>query len=277
MYLPLLRPPRKTGRELEFSASASSVPNSSICPKKTSPIEEERAYPTEMFLSVLRNPAPQRRGWLNRLIFFSLMASQSPLTYSAGGSPISPLQVVAKFFHQQQQLAKSPADLPVYITAVCRTMLFPGNLLRSVDWSSIDSIDSLSAAVEGIQVNATVVWEQAFELATKKTGWWKSMKSPEIMLAGSWSSLMGAVVTIVSGRMHFLALMGMGMFGYAMYINTMMPTLQFGLCVAIVLYGVAQRPRDYAGKEPAAAAADTGKPAPKASKEKQKAESRKKK
>ena len=228
-----------------------------------------------VFLSVLRNPSPLRRGFFNRFIFFSLMIFQSPVTHSSGGSPISPLQVVAKFFKQQQQLAKSPDQLPVYLTAVCRAMLFPGNLVRSVDWSSLDSLDSISA----VDLNVTMVWEEAFELATKKTGWWKSIKSPEILLAGSWSCLFGAVVTLVSGRMHFLSLMGVGMLGYAMYVNAMMPTLQFGLCVAIVLFGVAQRPRDYPGPgtEPAAAAAaaDAGKPAPKAPKAK--AESRKKK
>ena len=151
-----------------------------------------------VLLSVLRSPSPLRKGALNRLIFFSLMIFQSPLTHSAGGSPISPLQVVAKFFKQQQQLAKSPDQLPVYLTAVCRAMLFPGNLVRSVDWSSAVSLDSLAAI--GNDLNATGVWEEAFDLATKQTGWWKSIKSPEVLLAGSWSLLFGAVVTIVSGR-----------------------------------------------------------------------------
>ena len=155
-----------------------------------------------VLLSVLRSPSPLRKGALNRLIFFSLMIFQSPLTHSAGGSPISPLQVVAKFFKQQQQLAKSPDQLPVYLTAVCRAMLFPGNLVRSVDWSSLvsdwPSVDSLAAI--GNDLNATGVWEEAFDLATKQTGWWKSIKSPEVLLAGSWSLLFGAVVTIVSGR-----------------------------------------------------------------------------
>ena len=158
-----------------------------------------------MVLSVLRSPSPLRRGALHRLVFFSLMIFQSPMTHSAGGSPISPLQVVAKFFKQQQQQAKSPDQVPVYLTAVCRAMLFPGNLVRSVDWSAVVSFDSLAAFANDL--NATGVWEEAFELATKQTGWWKSIKSPEILLAGSWSLLFGAVVTIISGRMHFLTLM----------------------------------------------------------------------
>ena len=140
-----------------------------------------------MVLSVLRSPSPLRRGALHRLVFFSLMIFQSPMTHSAGGSPISPLQVVAKFFKQQQQQAKSPDQVPVYLTAVCRAMLFPGNLVRSVDWSAVVSFDSLAAFANGL--NATGVWEEAFELATKQTGWWKSIKSPEILLAGSWSLL----------------------------------------------------------------------------------------
>ena len=232
---------------------------------------EAHAPAAMVLLSVLRSPSPLRRGALNRLIFFSLMIFQSPLTHSAGGSPISPLQVVAKFFKQQQQLAKSPDQLPVYLTAVCRAMLFPGNLVRSVDWSSVVSVDSLTDIANDL--NATGVWEEAFDLATKQTGWWKSIKSPEILLAGSWSLLFGAVVTIVSGRMHFLALMGAGMLGYAMYINALMPTGQFILCVATVIHGVAQRPRDYGTKEPAAAAVSA--PGPKAAKAQ--AESRKKK
>ena len=153
------------------------------------------------------------------------MIFQSPMTHSAGGSPISPLQVVAKFFKQQQQQAKSPDQVPVYLTAVCRAMLFPGNLVRSVDWSAVVSFDSLAAFANDL--NATGVWEEAFELATKQTGWWKSIKSPEILLAGSWSLLFGAVVTIISGRMHFLALMGAGMLGYAMHLNALTPTMQF--------------------------------------------------
>ena len=158
-----------------------------------------------MVLSVLRSLSPLRRGALHRLVFFSLMIFQSPMTHSAGGSPISPLQVVAKFFKQQQQQAKSPDQVPVYLTAVCRAMLFPGNLVRSVDWSAVVSFDSLASFANDL--NATGVWEEAFELATKQTGWWKSIKSPEILLAGSWSLLFGAVVTIISGRMHFLTLM----------------------------------------------------------------------
>ena len=191
------------------------------------------------------------------------------MTHSAGGSPISPLQVVAKFFKQQQQLAKS---VPVYLTAVCRAMLFPGNLVRSVDWSAAVSFDSLAAFANDL--NTTGVWEEAFELATKQTGWWKSIKSPEILLAGSWSLLFGAVVTIISGRMHFLNAMGVGMLGYAMHLNALTPTVQFLLCVAIVIHGVAQRSRDYDTKEPEKAAVSA--PGPKAVAKAQ-AESRKKK
>ena len=73
--------------------------------------------------------------------------------------------------------------------------------------------------------------------------------------------------------MHFLALMGAGMLGYAMYINALMPTGQFILCVAVVIHGVAQRPRGYDTTEPAAAAVSA--PGPKAAKAQ--AESRKKK
>ena len=225
-----------------------------------------------MVLSVLRSPSPLRRGALHRLVFFSLMIFQSPMTHSAGGSPISPLQVVAKFFKQQQQQAKSPDQVPVYLTAVCRAMLFPGNLVRSVDWSAVVSFDSLASFANDL--NATGVWEEAFELATKQTGWWKSIKSPEILLAGSWSLLFGAVVTIISGRMHFLTLMGVGMLGYAMHLNALTPTMQFLLCVAIVIHGVAQRPRDYDTKEPAKPAVSA--PGPKAVAKAQ-AESRKKK
>eukprot|EP00964_Phaeocystis_antarctica_P042175 scaffold24156_cov49-Phaeocystis_antarctica.AAC.1 len=59
-----------------------------------------------------------------------------------------------------------------------------------------------------------------------------------------------------------------------MYINALMPTGQFILCLAIVLHGVAQRPRGYDDtKEPAAAAVSA--PGPKAAKAQ--AESRKKK
>ena len=41
------------------------------------------------------------------------------------------------------------------------------------------------------------------------------------------------------------------MLGYAMHLNALTPTMQFLLCVAIVIHGVAQRPRDYDTKEPA--------------------------
>ena len=77
------------------------------------------------------------------------------------------------------------------------------NLLTTLD----PEIGSFSLAAFANDLNATGVWEEAFELATKQTGWWKSIKSPEILLAGSWSLLFGAVVTIISGRMHFLTLM----------------------------------------------------------------------
>ena len=109
-----------------------------------------------MVLSVLRNPSPLRRGALLRLVFFTLMIFQSPMTHSAGGSPISPLQVVAKFFKQQQQLAKS---VPVHLTRRYRTIErfvavtsgpavgnYPGARLSPVlPWQKMDGRISVSS------------------------------------------------------------------------------------------------------------------------------------
>ena len=96
------------------------------------------------------------------------------------------------------------------------------------------------------------------QLATKKTGWFKGTTSPEIWLAGSWCTIFGSTVSLLSGRMHFLAVLGIGLLAYAMVANSLAPTLQFGLCAAAAVSGIAQRPRQIADDARAIA---TGAPA----------------
>lgn len=173
------------------------------------------------------------RGMLTRLVFCVVIFSQSPLMYSAGGSPISPLQVVAKFIKEQNK-SRSADDVNPVMESVGLALLFPGNVLRSALTSGSTS--------QPYQLNTTAVWEEGYELATKKMGWWKGIKVQEVLLAGSWCCIAGSLVSMLSGRMHFLALLGVGLLGYVMIANGLRPTLQYGLCIAMVLNGLAQRP-----------------------------------
>ena len=144
---------------------------------------------------------------------------------------------MAKFFKEQQKQGEEAG----IARAVGLAMLFPGNFIRSA---------LASNSTEAPDVHD--VWRQGFELATKKTGWWTSLKVQEVMLAGSWCCIFGSLVSLLSGRTHFLALLGVGLCGYAIVMNELTPTLQFGIAAAAVLSGVAQRPGPAARARPEA-------------------------
>jgi hypothetical protein len=209
-----------------------------------------------------------KAGIVGRVLLATLIICQSPLTHSPGGSPISPMGIVAVFVKEQMQEKKEssgPAALPV-MENLGKALLFPGNLLKVV---------LTSGAFTGTPsepLNMAMIFEEGFELATKKMGWWSTVKGgglmtggSQMLLAGSWCSIFGAGVSLASGRMHFLALLGVALFGYVMVVNAMMPTVQFALCWAAVLHGVASRTRAESspfveGPAPAAATeADEGK------------------
>lgn len=150
------------------------------------------------------------------------------------GIPINPLQVVAKFLTEQ---AKSNGnEVEGLAKNVGLTMLFPGNMMQAA-WVH-SPLNTTASAPEWTVQAVSSVWDRGFEIATRRTSFLKKLEGQELLLAGSWCCIFGAIVSVMAGRQHFLTLLGMGLFGYGAMQNKSTLTLQYGLAAVCVVFGI---------------------------------------
>ena len=115
------------------------------------------------------------------------------------------------------------------LTTVVKGLLLPGNLVKVVAASN-------TTITEFLQNDVSLVietYERGLALATEHTDGYASVQKPELLLAGSWCLLFGAIISIVLGRTHVLQLFGVSLIGGSVAINGFVPTLQYAIaCVA---------------------------------------------
>ena len=170
---------------------------------------------------------PTVPGPITRLYIFGAIMLQSLLTHTPANEPISPMQIVALFIQEQ---AKPSDESPTYFdpSALARALLLPGNVA--------------AAYMKGeTPVDMTDTFERGIEIATRRGAWWKTTKNHEMWVAASWASVFGALISFMQRRTHFLSLLGVLLFGYTMTINSLAPSIQFGLLAASALAGVSER------------------------------------
>jgi len=159
---------------------------------------------------------------------------QSPFLYTSVHSParepIAPLQVLAKCVLERP----SQGVFDETLGAVARAAVFPGNLVR------------VPAAQMRAAPNGTAFFGQLFErglvLSTGKTQWWGFVINRAVLVWGSYALCVGALVSLLLGRVHVLVLIGCGMLGQnVLFIeqerkNRLDPTPQYlGVIVLAVL------------------------------------------
>eukprot|EP00965_Chrysotila_dentata_P257386 6212870-Pleurochrysis_carterae.AAC.2 len=142
-----------------------------------------------------------------------VLLAQSPFTHLPSGTAISPLQVMAKFLASEAQKGRQRSKL---LVDTCKSLLLPGNLLRTPD---------------PFHANATEVWHAGLELATRKMDSYQSIAHPEMLMGGAWCIVFGCVLSLLLRRVHLLQLFGFSLFGGSMYMNSLSPTIQFGFCL----------------------------------------------
>lgn len=123
-------------------------------------------------------------------------------------------------------------------------MLFPGNMMQAA-WVHAP-LNATAGAPEWTVEAVSSVWERGFEIATRRTSFLKKMVGQELLLAGSWCCIFGAIASMMAGRQHFLTIMGMGLFGYGAMQNKLTLTLQFGLAAVCVVFGIVKGHRSLA-------------------------------
>ena len=148
--------------------------------------------------------------------------------------PINPLQIVATFLTEQAKANGNQVD--GVAKTVGLAMLFPGNMMQAA-WVHAP-LNTTEGAPEWTVEAVSSVWDRGFEIATRRAAFLKKLVGQELLLAGSWCCIFGAIVSVMAGRQHFLTIMGMGLFGYGAMQNKLTLTLQFGLAAVCVVFGI---------------------------------------
>jgi hypothetical protein len=185
--------------------------------------------------------------FLRMLVPFVFFLTQSPLAYSNTGGAISPVQVIASYLKEELK-GKPQAD---GVMKILRAAVFPGNLLGAALVSA-----PFNTTAGAPKIDVADLWERGIALATQRAAAYKSAKHDELLLAGSFCCIFGALLSLVLFRVHVLLLFGVAMLGAFFGLNGFTPTLQYALCVALPLWGTTSPSSVTDGAAPKPAPAD---------------------
>ena len=149
----------------------------------------------------------------------------SPYGYTKAGESIAPLTALACFIKESIEQKNIPQESTT--VASMKGLLFPGNAWQA--WLSEGGVDR------------DLVFSSGLELAMKNTSWFESAERHQLLICGSWCVLLGAVFSLFARRVHFLALLGLGLNGYALVSDGHSVSLQFLLLTTLATAELATR------------------------------------
>ena len=162
--------------------------------------------------------------------FFLCVLMNTPFGHtpaSFGHMPVSPLTCAALFV--RQQVREKTMDSDHMVVKGTRGALVPGHIWQSLV-SGEGSLDPVELFDNALSANHA-----------SSSGWWVKAERPDFYITGSTCTCFGAIATLVSRRFHFLALIGLALFGVSMFSNNHVPTLQFIVCCSLALFDLQGR------------------------------------
>ena len=160
------------------------------------------------------------------VFLFLCVLMNSPLGYNQSQKQVAPLSIAALFVKQQVELKHMDDD--GIAARVPRVLLIPGQA-----WQ---------AAVSGKgTLSFQELHDRSFEVAAETGSWWPKANRQDIYVTASTSLCFGALASVVSNRMHFLALIGLVLFGFSMLSNVHTPTVQYLMCCSAAIMDMHSR------------------------------------
>ena len=160
-------------------------------------------------------------------LLFLAVCANSPFGHVKDSlRPVSPLTVAALFLREQGGTGAMDAQgMPAQ---ALRALLVPGYAWRE--------------ALQGGGRGLGELHESAVEIATEdSSSWWAKAKRQDLFVTGSSFCIFGAFTSLLTRRMHFLALIGLLLFGASMMINSPAPSVQYLVCCAVALLDISSR------------------------------------
>ena len=116
------------------------------------------------------------------LVPFITVVTQSPFCHTTTGAAVSPLQVLARYLKEEAKTGNAGDSYMQFAKA----LLFPGNMISQ-------ALVSAPIVSSGPALDTNDIYSRGLDLSTSKTSSYKALKSPELLLAGSWCLLFGSI------------------------------------------------------------------------------------
>lgn len=170
---------------------------------------------------------------LGRVAVLLMIALQSPFMVTKTGAGVAPIHVITKYALEAAK--KDGGELSDQTRTALRALNWPAHMFE-------ECVIRRAAGLEG-NCDATFVWERAVSHASKVLSFWDGLNEQgrQVLFAGSATLAFGSLISFFSGRTHLLSVLGSGMLGYGIYLNSLTPTFQFIVAVLIAIVGLQTR------------------------------------
>jgi len=179
---------------------------------------------------------------LGRIMTVVMLALQSPFMVSKTGSGISSVGILTKFLVEGAK--KEGNGLSEQAHMVLRALNWPAHMLEECALLPLSGADG--------NCDPIFVWERAIPHAVKSTSFWNGLadQHKQVLFGGAASMIFGAIVSLVTGRTHLLAILGAGLTGYGIHLNGLVPTFQFVIVFLAGIFGIRSRAKKDFGTGP---------------------------